>query len=127
MVGNFQRNAVVIEANLSRVQMMVANLSKIRVMVDLALPSLDHAVLATRTYAHKQPRGRWIGGSETFVSQVISAPLGSSRSESTLVNRASTKLVFFMAERCTSIPKSNTPKQHLFGTLLSGGNIGVKG
>lgn len=101
-MGNFQRNAVAMEANLSREQVMVANLSKVQVMVELTLLSLDQAVPAARAYAHKQPRGRWIGGSETLVTQLTSAPLGSSRSESALVNKASNKPQSFMAERCTS-------------------------
>ena len=57
MVGKFQRNTVPREVNL-----------RVEVIVVTILPSLQ-AVPAVGAYGHKQPKGRWIGRSETPVTQ----------------------------------------------------------
>lgn len=84
-MGKLQRNAVGIEASPS-----AGDSGDI-------LPSWE--VPASRAYAHMQAKGRWIGGSGTRITQLISSPLGSSRRGSALVKKASAEVVFFMAER----------------------------
>lgn len=62
------------------------------------LPPPEQEVPAARAYARRQPRARWIGGSGARATQLGSVLLGSSRCGCALVNKASTELVFFMAE-----------------------------